>query len=149
MILIVSVRFYVIFCINDNILDYILAFLEESKQNGKCLLLHWLWIQALFFKLLYLCSRPPQTVGVFLEMSIAGRKCLCESGKVFLWSIHWAILMLVSMSYLKLWNYIYDNISSVPSSTGGQGRPLEVPWRQREAAEATSCTQVFGPGHRI
>ena len=63
----------------------------------------------LFFKLLFLSSRPPQTIGNFLEISIAGRKCLCVTGKVVLWSKHFDIIILVPMFYLKccIHTYIY------------------------------------------
>ena len=46
-------------------------------------------------------------MGQFLEISIAGRKCLCVSGKVVLWSKHFDIIILVPMFYLKLCNHIY------------------------------------------
>ena len=51
-----------------------------------------------FFKLLFLSSAPSQTRGFYLEISVARRKCLCVSGKVFLWSTHFDIRILVPMS---------------------------------------------------
>ena len=48
-----------------------------------------------------LISRPPQTMGQILEVSITGRKCLCVSRNVVLWSKHFDIIVLVPMFYLS------------------------------------------------
>ena len=66
-------------------------------------------IQAcLSFELLFLSSRPPRTMGVFVEMMIAGRKCLCVSRKMVLWLTYFYVGILVLMTYSKLWNiYLY------------------------------------------
>ena len=60
----------------------------------------------LFYKLLFLSSRPPQTIGKILEISVAGQKYMCVSGKVVLWSTHFDITTLVPVLYLKLSNHI-------------------------------------------
>ena len=62
------------------------------------------------FQLLCLGSRPLQTVGYFLGISIAGRECLCVSGKMALWLGDVDIIILVPMFYLKLCNHTYTNI---------------------------------------
>ena len=54
-----------------------------------------------------MCSRPPQTMGNILEISVARRKCLCVAGKVVLWSTHFDIRILVPMFFLKLSKNIY------------------------------------------
>ena len=88
-------------CIRSPLLFYIggpeISFpeIEQFKKKG-------LQIQAcLFLNLLFGGSRPPQTMGNFLEISIAGRKCLCVSGKIVLWSKHFAIRIVVPMLCLK------------------------------------------------
>ena len=40
-----------------------------------------------FGKLLFLSPRAPQTTGLFLDISIARRKCLCVSWNILLWSV--------------------------------------------------------------
>ena len=59
-----------------------------------------------FKKSLSLSSRPLQTMGNFMEVSKAGRKCLCVSRKIVLWSNHLDFIMLVPMLYSKLCNHI-------------------------------------------
>ena len=54
----------------------------------------------LFCELLFLSSGPPQTIGNFVDFAIVGRKCLCVSGKVVLWSKRCGIIILVPMFYL-------------------------------------------------
>ena len=49
-----------------------------------------------------LSSRPPQTMGTTLDISIARPKCLCVPGKVVLWSKHFDIRVLVPIFYLKV-----------------------------------------------
>ena len=77
---------------------------------------HRLRIQACFiFKLLLLTSRPPQTMGNFLENSIAGRESLCVSGKLVLCQ---NTLTLQCSSQYSIWNlvilsYIYIIIFEV------------------------------------
>ena len=51
--------------------------------------------------------RPLQTMGNFLDISVAACRCLCVSGKVVLWSKHFDIIMLVPMLYLKFCDHIY------------------------------------------
>ena len=64
------------------------------------------------------------------KRQLAGGKCLCVSGKVVLWLTYFYVRILVPMSYLKLWNYIYIYIvrPSVPScpSRRRRRRPLSV-----------------------
>ena len=67
-----------------------------------------------FFKLLFSSSRSPQTMGTFLDISIAGPKCLCACGKVVLWSKHFDIKMLVPMFYSKLCSHINIYICIYP-----------------------------------
>ena len=62
------------------------------------------------FNLFCFSSRQLQTMGNYLEISIAGRKCLCVSGKVVLWSKQFEIRVLVPMCYLKLCSHMYINI---------------------------------------
>ena len=68
-------------------------------------------------------------MGIFLEMSIAGRKCMCVSRKVVLCSKHFDFRILVPMSYFKLWNYIY-------CLSRRQRKAIGAPLKQREATEA-------------
>ena len=81
------------------------------------------------FKLLFLSSRPPQTMGDILEISIARRQCLRVSGKVVLWSIHFDIRILVPMSYSELWKYIYLPSRRQREATGDH-------WRQQRPVPA-------------
>ena len=68
-------------------------------------ILHRLPIQACFyFELLFLSSRPQQTIEKILKIPIAGRKCLCVSRKAVLWSEHFDIRISVPMLYLKFCN---------------------------------------------
>ena len=111
-----------------------------------CVSTFWEWIEQnkekyigceskhCFWKLFSLSSRPPQMMRKFLEISIAGRKCMCVSGKVALWPKHFDIRILVPMSYLKLWSYIYGPSRHHREATGGHGRP-------RETTESSSRAQ--------
>ena len=76
-------------------------FVRKSQVPGNCVFKH-----VLFFQLLFLSSRPPQTMGHFLDISIAGRKCLCVSGNVISWSKHFDIIILVPVFYLKMFIHI-------------------------------------------
>ena len=58
-------------------------------------------------KHIVLALDPPQTIGNFLEISFAGRKCLCVSGKVALWSRHFDIRIWIPRFYLDNNIYIY------------------------------------------
>ena len=88
-----------------------------------------------FWKLLFVVSRPPQTIGIFAEMS------------VLIWKGGFVVDTLLGHQNFGP-NVVFQSldlyISSVPSSTGGHGRPREAPWRQREATDASSHTDV-GP----
>ena len=95
------------FCIYEHIWKYVLPY-SEGVESGKVMILRWLWIQAsVFWNLLFFSYRRPQTMGKMLEISTARQKCLCVSGKLVLWSKHFDIKVLVAISYLKLWNYMY------------------------------------------
>ena len=61
----------------------------------------------LLFSLLFLSSRPPQTMRKILEISVARRKYLCVTGKVVLWSTHFDIRIVIPMFYLKLCYHIW------------------------------------------
>ena len=88
-----------------------LAFVRSGSRNYFCdrrhfkCIIHRLYV--LFFKLLFLSSKSLQPMGSFLEISIAGRKCLCVSRKLFLWPKHFDTRTLVPMFYMKLCNYMY------------------------------------------
>ena len=73
---------------------------EIKIRNNQKLVLHRLRFQA--FIVVFLSFRPLQRMGKVLEISIAGWKCLCVSGKVALWSKHFDIIISFPMSYLKL-----------------------------------------------
>ena len=60
----------------------------------------------LFFELLFLSSRPLQTMGICLQIAVVGRKYLCVSRKVTLWSKHLDISILGPMFYMKCSNHI-------------------------------------------
>ena len=75
-------------------------------------------------------SGPPQTMVTFREISIAGRKRLCMSGKVVLWSKHFDIRIYVSISYLKSGTiYIVGPVID--------GRPREAPGNHGRPRETT------------
>ena len=77
------------------------------ENRRKTTIIHRLLIQAyVFFIVALLSSRPPQTMGNILHISIAVRKCLCASGKVVLCSKHFDIIIWVPMFCLKLFNHI-------------------------------------------
>ena len=92
------------------------------------------------FEVSFFSSRTPQTIGNFLEVSIARLKCLCVPRKVVLWPKHVDIIMLVPTSYLKLWNYIciyiYCPSRRQRETPGHRGRP-------RETTEASSRAQIL------
>ena len=79
---------------------------------------------------------PPKTTGIFLQIWIARRKCLCVSGKVVLWSIHWDIRVLVPIRYFNLWNYIYLPSSRQREAAGGYGMPPGGNGRQHRQISA-------------
>ena len=94
-------------CIRQPLFFYIggpnTDFLEHRK-----IIFHRLCIQAcLLVELIFFSSRPLRTMGQFLEISIAGRKYLCVSGNVVLWSKHFDIIILVPMLYSELHNHMY------------------------------------------
>ena len=60
----------------------------------------------LFLKLFCLSSRPPRTMGNFLEISIAWRKCLCVSGTVDSFGPKVRNFALIYI-YIYLISYIY------------------------------------------
>ena len=66
--------------------------------------------------------------GKCLVYGASRRKCLCVSGKVVLWLTYFYVRILVPMSYLKLWNYIYrPSVPSCPSRRRRRRRrPLSV-----------------------
>ena len=86
------------------------------------------------FKVALVELQTPANYGKFLEISIAGRKCMCVSGRLALWSGHFDIRFLVPMSYLELWNYIYCPSRCQREAPGHDGRP-------RETREASSRAQ--------
>ena len=66
-----------------------------------------------FSKLLRFSSRSSQTIETFLDLFIAGRKRLCVSGKVVLWSTHSEIIIWSQCSvcdFLITYTYIYHVI---------------------------------------
>ena len=83
-------------------------------------------------------------MAIFLQFSIARRKCLRVPRKVVLWSIHWDIRILVPMLYLKLWTYIYRPSRCQREATGGHRRFLEVTGGSISQFALTD----FGLGHR-
>ena len=91
------------------------------------------------FKLLFWGSRPPQTIGEILEISIAGRTYLYVSGKVVLRSKNFDIRILVRMFNLKLYNHIY--------CLSCQQR--EAPLRPRETTGDHGIPQRSFPAHKF
>ena len=76
-------------------------------------------------------------MGKLFEISIAGRKCLCVSGKVVSWSIHWDIRLLVAMlTFETLELYIVRPVVD--------GRPREATGGLLEATGQFPRTD-FGP----
>ena len=49
-------------------------------------------MKKIIIHMLRMSSRAPQTMGQILEISVAGQKCLCVSGKVVLWSKHFGTM---------------------------------------------------------
>ena len=66
-----------------------------------------------FKVVVFLSSRPPRTIGFFLDISIAGRKCLCVSGNFDLWSQHFDIIILVLMFYLNFRTHLSLSLSYI------------------------------------
>ena len=87
-----------------------------------------------FFQVALLGLQPVTIDGVWC---LSGGKCLCVSGKVVLWSIYFYARLLVPISYLKLWNYMYRPsvrpVVSVPSSPSSSSvrQPSRRPSRRR------------------
>ena len=88
-----------------------------------------------FCQLLLYSSRPLQTTVKILEIPIARRKCLCASGKMFLWNT----LSLESGSQCRIRSlgtmYIVRPVVN--------RRPREALWRRRETTEASSRAQIL------
>ena len=69
-------------------------------------------------------------------MLLSGPILISVPGNVVPWSTHWDIRILVPMSYLKLWNYIYiyiyissvRHVVSVPSSPSSSSACPSVPF---------------------
>ena len=108
-------------------------------NRNKCLFLtlDTLRIQAFSFVEVALFELyTPKTMGFVLEISVAGRKCLYVSRKmVFLVDtlghscLGTNVVFKTLHLYIYIYIYIYTYISSVPSSTGGHGKPREDAWR--------------------
>ena len=77
----------------------------------------------LVWKLLFLSFRPPQTMGNFLDISIARRKCPVRVQKV-------VFMVGTRRHYTVVPNVVFETLElyllSVPSSTGGSWRPRET-----------------------
>ena len=80
---------------------------EKTIENIKMSFIGCVSKHALFFKLFFFSSRPLATMGNLLEILIAGRKYLCVSRKVFLWSKHFGPNVLFNFLITCIYIHIY------------------------------------------
>ena len=71
-------------------------------------------------------TRPPQTMGRIMEISIAGRKCLCVSREVVLWSKHFSFSVCTTYTQLLLSRSMVISFSANSGLYGGSS--IRAPW---------------------
>ena len=95
-------------CIRLPLLFYVLGPKQifRKLKNSNMAFIGCVSKHILLFQLLILSSRPLQTFGNILEISIAGWKCLCVSRSVVLWTKHLDIILYSCNSHGRIYGYM-------------------------------------------